>query len=70
MSAALYTPDPTRQNPVTLQTLRNRRARVIDGWREGENLIQIWRDKWFRLYQGNGGASWQEPAFYPVVEVE
>ncbi len=61
--------EKTNEQPVTRMTLVKRRSYVVDAWREGGEMVQVWKDKAGRLYQGMADARANDMAWQPVVEV-
>jgi hypothetical protein len=61
--------EKTDEQPITRMTLVKRRSYVVDAWREGGEMVQVWKDKAGRLYQGMADARANEAAWQPVVEV-
>ncbi len=61
--------EKTDEQPVTRMTLVKRRSYVVDAWREGGEMVQVWKDKAGRLYRGMADARANDMAWQPVVEV-
>lgn len=67
---APYRPCPTERKPVTLCTLKNRRAQVVDAWQWAGELWQVWRDRKHQLWLGPADAEYHTRAFWPIIKEE